>query len=285
MANAKSMIHVVWIPRSIGRFGATVYLLACMIALTSTANADRTTQIFTPDHRVADELLEIARGSLGGEGEVVLDGARNSLVLIGPESRVAEALSLLAFTDKPIPIVKIRYRALDLRSLSTTGVAVSWKTTPGVGVARVVSHGDVISSGRLYRTSEDSETTGELRIQSGQEGHVGRGRSIPLPIRDRFDRVVSGFAEAERGFSATPLVLGDGRIRLAIKTSTGRASDDGKVEYSNTESIVIANPGDTLAVGGLSEGSIGEQRDGKSHSTRADRREEVFLITVDVVAP
>lgn len=278
-------IHTLRIPRHLGRFVLAFYFLAILVVFPSSSHAERTTQVYPVQHRMADNLIEIARGLMSGDGQVLLDTAHNALILIGPEARVKETIAVLEIQDQPTPIVGIRYRVLKLESLSRHGLSIAWSDEPGVGVGRVRASDHDALAGRLYRTTEDSEFVGVVQIHSGEEGRIGQGRSVPLPVRDRFDRVVSGAATGERGLIATPTVMGDGRIQLVIASSVSDVDDGGTVEFTKGRTTLAVTPGETIALGSLSSGGVERGRGGKSYSTRVGRSDQIFLLTLEIVIP
>ncbi len=267
-----------------------VFAVVLSLLSASSAGAQRASEIYVPKHRIADELMPLAEAVIGSEGEAILDSRNNSLILIGPRDVVDAALDLLRQQDRRVPMVRLRYQSLSLSDLAESGLEIAWQGGVGIGVGRLsVSTADSNATGafgRLYRTGDRQSFTGELRIQSGREGHVGRGRSVPLEGRDILGRVVAGIATAERGFSARPRVLGDGRIQLEFTNTEATVDDAGRITFSNATTTLVVEPGETVAIGSLVQASRIEHRNGKSYSTRISHRDRedkrIFLLTVDV---
>ncbi len=258
-------------------------LFAVLLALVAAdARAQRVTEVFAPAHRLAEELLPVAEAAIGSEGEALLDARRNSLILIGTPDAVAQALSLLRRQDRSVPVVRLRYRSLGLSELAGAGLEIVWEAEVGVGVGRVASTSLARGQGRQYRTKQTRDFAGELRIQSGEVGHVGRGRAVPLEGRDHFGRLVSGVSEAERGFSARPRVLGNGRIQLEFAGTDATVDDGGTVEFSKATTTLVVDPGQTVVIGALAQASRNKQANGRSFSTRADEDKRIFLLTLDI---
>ncbi len=262
-----------------------IVIAALLMLPASAAWAQRVTEVFVPNQRIAEELLPVATAAIGSAGEAILDPHGNSLILIGPREVVDETLGLLRRQDRAAPAVRLRYRSLDLSELASVGLAIHWEVEAGVGVGRLSSASSVRGPGRLYRTKASRDFAGELRIQSGQTGHVGRGRSVPLESRDRFGRGVSGVAQAERGFSARPRVLGNGRIQVEFSSSDATVDDTGQIEFANSTTTLIVDAGETVVIGSLSRASRVKQGQGRSYSSRASEDKRIFLVTLDIESP
>lgn len=267
-----------------------VFAVVLSLLSASSAGAQRASEIYVPKHRIADELMPLAEAVIGSEGEAILDSRNNSLILIGPRDVVDAALDLLRQQDRRVPMVRLRYQSLSLSDLAESGLEIAWQGGVGIGVGRLsVSTADSNATGafgRLYRTGDRQSSAGELRIQSGREGHVVRGRSVPLEGRDILGRVFAGIATAERGFSARPRVLGDGRIQLEFTNTEATVDDAGRIAFSNATTTLVVEPGETVAIGSLVQASRIEHRNGKSYSTRISNRDredkQIFLLTLDV---
>ncbi len=211
------------------------------------------------------------------------------MILIGAKVAVGQTLELLRQQDRPTPSVRFRYQSIALSELAESGLEIKWELGVGMGVGRVSSGLRAGAAGKLYRTGESHSFAGELRIASGQVGHVGRGRSVPLEGRDLLGRTVVGTAEAEHGFSASPVVLGDSRIQLEFTSSEANVDDAGRIEFSNATTTLTVAAGETFAIGSLAQSSKIQQRGGKRYSTRVsskDREQKrIFLLTADAEKP
>jgi hypothetical protein len=141
-----------------------------VILAASSAGGQRTTEIFEPHHRLAEELMPIARAAIGEGGEAILDSRSNSVILIGPGDAVQRALDLLRRQDRGTPVLLLRYQTLTLAQLTRSGLEIEWESGAGLGVGRTQGTGSAKGGGRLYRTGERESFEGQLRIQSGSVG-------------------------------------------------------------------------------------------------------------------
>jgi len=99
--------------------------------------------------------------------------------------------------------------------------------------------------------------------------------------------VASGFARAERGGPAKATLFVSGEVRLELGAEGAAVDEKGGVDYTSTSvnTTLTAAPGESFVLGSLIEGSASRRRDGRSFSTRSDRRQQRLLITVDLVSP
>lgn len=97
--------------------------------------------------------------------------------------------------------------------------------------------------GKLYRTERTDDFAGELVVENGRADHIGRGRSVPLVAAGQYGTVAAGVVDAERGFTATPVLLGDGRIQIALSNTGARVDDRGRLDYAGATTTVTVEDG------------------------------------------
>ena len=236
--------------------------LALLCLLLAAPAAAQVTQVYQAKHRSADELAPLAEGFLGPEGRVVADRRTNLLVLSGSRQNVATALSLLAQLDVRPRSVLIRYESRSAHELAALGAEIRWSAgTGGVRIGNVRWPG--ARGGAALRLDSRSGTrtgtlAGTLRVLDGEIGRIGTGTQVPVPVRRVIDeprgpRVVESthYVGAESGFEARPRVLGDGRIELALRPFDARVQADGTVAGTGADTILILDPGRSVALGGI----------------------------------
>ena len=87
---------------------------------------------------------------------------------------------------------------------------------------------------------------------------------------------------AESGFEASPRVLGDGRVELALRPFDESVQPGGAIERTGADTVLVLDPGTTVAVGGI----VSEQS--TSHGAfsgaggRGASQESLLLVTVEV---
>jgi len=107
------------------------------------------------------------------------------------------------------------------------------------------------------------------------------------------------YESAESGFEASPRVLRDGRVELALRTFHGRVSTsdgtglegtdphaslrpDGAIERASAETRLVLTPGATVALGGIARAESAQRGALTAGGTSGAADESVLLVTVDV---
>jgi len=248
------------------------------LAAAPAAPGERSVEVYRPAHRLAEELLPLAETALAGEGSAALDPGTNAVVLIGAPAAVARTLELLRAQDRAARTVVIHYESRTLRALEQAGVEIAWRVEAGdVRIGNVVGPGgEGLAIGLSAKRGEGTGSLrGILRVLDGQSGQLGAGRTVPVPLRGRYGPDTA-FVSAERGFLATPRVLGDGRVRVAIAPSDATVDERGRVTYSAAATEVELRPGETVVLGSLALAEDARQLG--SRSLRAHREEEELLL-------
>ncbi len=257
--------------------------LVASIALLGAAEARADADVYKSRYRTAEELLPIAEAALGGEGKVVVDAGTNSLVMLGPAPVLARARAILEQTDTKLHSVLIRYEERRAADLDEAGVAVRWSTDLGpVRIGNVVPRdggsGAVVGAASA-KSDVRGERSGTLRVLEGHSGRIETGTRIPYETGLGRSRSTA-FVDATSGFEVRPRVLGDGRVRLALRPFGAQPAADGTIAYSGADTVLEVRPGETVAVGGVG-GSIDMRRQGsRGAGTRRGSDERVLLITV-----
>jgi hypothetical protein len=91
-----------------------------------------------------------------------------------------------------------------------------------------------------------------------------------------------GMVSATSGFEARPQLLGDGRVRVQIQPFEGSPQPGGAIRTSGAASEVTVRPGETVAIGGITQS--GEQRSRSlGGASREERYEDwVLLLRTEV---
>lgn len=276
---------------------ALLWLAALWLAAPAAAQVVR---VYEVQHRTAEELAPLALTALSGEGRVVADRRTNVLVLNGPPRAVAAALELLEALDVRARIVRLRYEERRSGELASAGASVRWRA--GAGGLRI---GDV-----LWRAPEadpprgaaalaiavegeaargTSTLAGELRILDGQSGRIASGASAPITAR-RIQRTRRGavieesthYENAESGFEASPRVLRDGRVELALRPFHASLRRDGEIDRASAETTLVVTPGATVALGGIAREESAQHGGLSGGGTGGAAEESLLLISVDV---
>jgi len=262
---------------------ARAFLLSLVLASVAVgAGAQSSLRVYRPQHRPAEELAPLARTALGEGGRVSVDPGTNSLVLAGEEAALDEDIALLQRQDRNRRVVRLQYESRDLDELTAAGIHIDWHLGHGrirVGNTRLP---EGRAGARLYRSGDKRSFEGSLRILEGETGTIGRGRQVPVRSRDLFGQATTVFSWAERGFTATPQVLGDGRIQVDIAPIDARVDDRGRTEFTRGATRVLLRPGETVAIGAVARDRDAGTTSGRAISTERGREERILLLTAEL---
>jgi len=272
---------------------ATATALGLALLLGAQLALAQTVEVYTPRGRSANELLPLAEAAIADGGRVVADPGSNRLILAGEPEAVARTRALLESLDVPRRSVVLRYASTTTSSLDAQGIDVRWSVRKGgVRVGNVTrrrgrSQVDIQLDAREERRR--SRVAGQLRIAEGEAGRISTGVAVPVTTRTLergpFGTVVRESTQtvsAETGFEARPRILGDGRIEIALRPFSGELTPEGNVTFREADTVVLVEPGETVAIGGLTRtadrGSAGLS--GTDQSERSE--EELMLLTAEI---
>lgn len=273
------------------RSAALLGVLALSLALPAAAQV---VHVYKAKHRTAEELLPLAETALSGEGRVVADPRTNSLVLSGSREGIQSALALFAALDVRAHSVVLRYESRGAGDLASQGARVTWSVDAGgvrIGNVAWPGEGTRVAVGLDDRAVQQTGTlSGQLRVLDGQTGRIATGESRPVPTRrverGRFGPVVAEsthYVSADSGFEARPRVLNDGRVELSLRPFDASHRPDGSLATSGAETVLVLEPGRTVAVGGILRGASAQGTStlsGGGASQSAD--DSLLLITAEV---
>jgi len=247
------------------------------------AAAAQDVRVYRPDHRLAEELLPLARTALGDTGQVSLDAGTNSLILAGPKARLDMALAVLRRQDVVRRMVLLRFASRELAELEAAGIHIEWNA--GSGRFRIGN--TTLPTARLgtkaYRSERERIFEGNVRVLEGEVATLARGREVPVQSRDLLGHGTVAFAGSSQGFLASPRILGDGRIQVRIAPNDSRTDAAGRSERLSAATSVILRPGETIAIGGTGRRhDSGAASVGRKLSTHEQDEERVLLLSASI---
>lgn len=267
--------------------GPMVVVMLTLSLFTHPAAAQRSVEVYKVKYRVADELLPIVQAVMAPEGTATLDRATNSLVLVGDPATVSDALGLLALQDRKLRTVVLRFDTRRVRDLEAQGFGVRWTAEAGdfrIGnVRRPPGSGSSVDvrAGASMQQLVDS-FSGTVRVTEGSTARIEAGTSIPYSTVGP-SGTNTEFVNAATGFEASPRILADGRVQVDLASFAGRPLRGGSIESTSSSTLVIAKPGETLAVGGIDRSGDAQGREVLSGTRAASGRDDtVLLLRVDV---
>jgi hypothetical protein len=241
------------------------------------AAAQETLKIYHARHRSAAELARLAEAALGGNGRVAVDERTASLVLAGDPAAVERALELLAAQDVPLRTLRLHYALRRAAELEAAGVAVRWGVSAGgfrIGTLPGPESGVEVGLGATSRRGRESFRS-ELRLVEGGSGLILTGEALPVAYSGQWLAGVD-YVPADSGFEAQASVLGDGRVRVALRPFAGRF-EAGALRYTEAASEVIVAPGETIVVGSTAR-SGSDRSFGSAGGGIARANEELLLL-------
>jgi type II secretory pathway component GspD/PulD (secretin) len=268
--------------------------IALLCLLLAASAAAQVTQVYQTKHRDPEELAPLVEAVIGPESRVVADRRTNLLVLSGSRQGIATALALLERLDVKPRTVLIRYESRGANELGAQGAEVRWSAGAGgvrIGNVRWPGERDGVAVRLDERSAQGSSAlAGQLRILEGQSGRIATGTSMPVPLRrvtetPRRRRVEQGtqYVTAESGFEARPRILGDGRIELRLRPFDASVRADGSIAGTGAETIVMLDPGRSVAVGGILRDASARSGGALSGGGASAGSEQTLLIvTADV---
>lgn len=226
-------------------------LLFCSLAL-----AQEAARVFTPQHRLASELLPTVQSLASPGGSVsVFD---NKLVVRASAAQMAEIEQVLASLDKPARQFLITLRqdqesSLDRRAVDVGGVYKD-------GDTRIIiprSNGGLRSRAEVELEQQTinrrSGGTQQIRAEEGREAQVFLGQS--LPYRSRYSGVEGGtverteYIDAGSGFTVLPRLQGN-RVQLEIALRQQLPGPGGTFNVQSSSSTVSGPLGEWFDIGG-----------------------------------
>lgn len=264
------------------------WLLAPFLALApAPADAQRRVEVYRMKYRTADDLLPIVQTVLAGSGSAAVDRGTNSLVLIGEPAAVGAALDLLSMQDRKLRTIVLRYDTKRVRDLEAQGFYVRWTAEAGdfrIGNVRSPagsgSSVDVRAQDTTRRLSEGF--TGTMRVTEGERTRIETGTTVPYSTGGPFGTNTE-FVTAATGFDAKARILGDGRVEVDLTPFAGRLGRGGTIETMNAATLVTVEPGETVAVGGISRSSERSRSDLlRGAGEESVRDDTVLLLRADV---
>jgi hypothetical protein len=259
-------------------------LLACVLLLV--AAAERKVHVYRPLSRPAAELAGPAQAALGGGGSAAVDPGTNALVLIGEPAAVDAALALLAQLDRPLATIVLHYESERLSELEAHGVRVAWSVSAGsfrIGNVHAPSGTDVVAiRPRADAREKRGRFAGMLRLQDGQAGRIETGTELPIVTHVSPYETHTTVVSASSGFEARPQLLGDGQVRVAFEPFEGELQRGGAIRRSGAATEVTVRPGDTVAIGGITQSAESRKQSLGGAEQRQTREEQVLLLRVEV---
>lgn len=251
--------------------------LTVLLALLASLTAHAATEVITLQHRMAEDVLDVAQTVIGNEGRLAPHG--NQLIVNAPASRIAELREVLAGLDTAPRRLLISVETADSASQSDQGYSVNGR----VG-------NDPRGEVRIIRRSTDGQGGGIQQVQA-IEGHpalIQAGQSVPVTDSglDAYGQPyrITRYRNLMRGFYATAEVVGD-QVRISLSSQHDRVArnNPGTFELQDTETRVSGRLGEWISVGGLDESARASESGVLQRYATEGRQDYRIRLKVDVL--
>jgi type II secretory pathway component GspD/PulD (secretin) len=206
-------------------------------------------------------VQEAVRALVPGDRKVMLNPGRQEVLVVADPETQALVKDLIARLDRPVPNVRIRvnFDGAGAGSAVGGGVQVSGDIFAGRGGGLTVS-----PSLQAQSTTTRSTTSQMLVVQSGREARLQVGERTPhlqwIMTRGlAFATVQADVVWEEVGsyLVIQPVVVGEGaarqvKVRVTPELSGRVAGQSHQVQFSRVATEIMARPGQTVDLGGLS---------------------------------
>jgi pilus assembly protein CpaC len=200
----------------------------------------------------AKETEMFEGGGEGGSGEVI------NLLQVGGAQQVMLEVKVAEISRTELRKLDVRFNTLRTSSRWTTGGVNGGATFPGGQVSEYAPNDLFINDKGLFAsfltndfllniTLEANKENGLAKILaepnlttlSGQEAKFLSGGEFPIPVPQGNDSVTIEFKEFGVGVGFLPIVLGDGRINMALNISVSEVSTANNVVLGSSGSSSI----------------------------------------------
>ncbi len=256
-----------------------------VLGATARPTTGQTIETYRAKHRLAADLVAIAEGALGPNGQVVLDTRTATLILNGTPQAVHKALALLEALDRPLRHVVVRYEMKEGRELDVLEAQVAWKASirpVRIGTLGFPGEG-VRFSANATRVTRRGNSQASLKMLEGGSGMIRTGEAFPFIYEPYYGAGV--LVPAESGFEVSASILADDQVRLDLRPFAGRLAEDDRLRYTAAETSLTVAPGEMVVFAEMSNDTtdqrIGLDGGGKRHLSD----QQVLILSVDVEEP
>lgn len=246
---------------------ATTYLL--LLLAWATALAQGSLEVIELRHTTAERVLPALRPLLEPGG--VLTGQRSQLIVRTSPRNLEELRRALAALDAPARrlMISVRFDRADVASDSSLEAH-----------ARISNRGS-----RVEATVADSRSSGtervdqRLQVLEGGRAFIAQGSRRPLQMRDGV--LIQDIAT---GFEVVPRVAGS-EVILEVAPQRQSPGAGGSVRTLGSATTVRARLGEWVALAGIDETSVREERGLASRSRRGGESSGRIWVKVEEVRP
>ena len=246
---------------------ATTYIF--LLLAWATAFAQGSLEVIELRHTTAERVLPALRPLLEPGG--VLTGQRSQLIVRTSPRNLEELRRALAALDAPARRLMISVR------FDSTDAAADANVEAG---ARISNRGSRVDA-RIAdsRSSATERVDQRLQVLEGGRAFIAQGASRPLQMRDGVL-----IQDISTGFEVVPRVAGS-EVILEVAPQRQSPGAAGSVRTLGSATTVRARLGEWVALAGIDEASVREERGLASRSRRGGESSRRIWVKVEEVRP
>ncbi|MEH6566730.1 MAG: secretin N-terminal domain-containing protein [Halopseudomonas sp.] len=246
------------------------------------ANAAPTTEVVPLGYNMAEDVIPALQPMLRSDERVSAYG--NQLLIRAEPARIVEIKSLLNQIDKQPSRLLISVSSSGGSSGVERGYQVDGRIQTGPADI-IVGNPSNGNQARIINRETRSANDGVRQI-TANEGYpvlIQSGQSVPLTTRttDAYGRIVeqTQYRDVTQGFYATVRLNGDrATITLSANNNRINRSHQDVIDVQRTDTVVTAQLGEWVTVGGLDDAGRGSDGDiGRRISTQSQSSGSVRL--------
>lgn len=275
---------------------SSLAVLALILGLALAASAS-SFEIYVPRSRPAEELVPLVQGILAGHGSAVADPHSGRIVLSGEPEAIAQALAALRSLDAPVRQYRVESEASTRAALEGAGASVGgWIEAGDVRIGRVSGPEGIDVRASAGGAASHERLGAMVTVMEGRTAEIWTGADVPVASRTveragPYARVreTTELVPVRSGFRVRPRGAGPDAIEVEITPIVEELARGGSIRSTGVATQIRVNPGEAVAIGGVSRGASGSGVDAFSGAGRGSAASDsVFLIRVtplDDVAP
>ncbi len=267
------------------RFRFAALALACVLAAPPAALGE--VRIYRPQHRLPDELEELAADLLAGQGSATADPGTGNIVLKGPLALVEQAVGVLASLDVPLRSFTIESQLVRESDLEALGIRASgWIRYGDLRVGRGSGGPGLRVRASGAQKSARRSFASQVAVRDGGSADIWTGEVRPetLTVLDQSGRptrvVLAPEGAGRSGMRVEPRGLADGSVELSIQQIVAHDRLDGPTEQTGARTQLRVQPGEWLVLGRVASGGEERERGLGRHREREASDEQLLLVRV-----
>lgn len=250
-------------------------------------------KIITLQHRTAEDILPAIKPLVGNEGTVT--AMQNNLIIRTSPEHMAQIEQIIATLDTARQNLKITISRQSNLASSKSRTEVSGRKRVGNVVIDTGNHPGKARDGVQINIENNQNTSSNtsnqfINVLDGERAFIVVGQSIPytqewVTLTRRYLAIQRTtefieFIEIDTGFAVRPKSIGN-QIELEITPRFSQLNQDGFIDFETLTTVVRANRGDWVDLGGIMKQKDDVSRTILNWQTSHQSHDSQLLIRVD----